>query len=123
MVRLVTYWWLGFSIIDFLSPVIISVANWEIFSYNEFNVRWGQPHHFYRSASPIPAIGISFAMLHAMLRKILPEGRMRMTSNNPVLIQLLDNHMRYMAQRQAVLSQNIANLDTPSYKAQDQSTS
>ena len=42
-----------------------------------------------------------------------------MTSNNPVLIQLLDNHMRYMAQRQAVLSQNIANLDTPSYKAQD----
>jgi flagellar basal-body rod protein FlgB len=42
-----------------------------------------------------------------------------MTNNSPVLIQLLDNHMRYMAQRQAVLAQNISNLDTPAHKAQD----
>ena len=42
-----------------------------------------------------------------------------MANNSPVLIQLLDNHMRYMAQRQAVLAQNISNLDTPAYKAQD----
>lgn len=42
-----------------------------------------------------------------------------MTSTSPVLMQMLDNQMRYMAQRQALLSQNISNLDTPGYKAQD----
>lgn len=35
------------------------------------------------------------------------------------LMQMLETSMRYNAQRQATLAQNIANVDTPNYKAQD----
>lgn len=33
--------------------------------------------------------------------------------------QMLAMHMKYMSQRQGVLAHNIANIDTPSYKAND----
>jgi flagellar basal-body rod protein FlgB len=33
--------------------------------------------------------------------------------------KILAAHMKYMSQRQGVLAQNIANIDTPSYKAND----
>lgn len=35
------------------------------------------------------------------------------------LMQSLSTQMRYLTQRQTVLSQNIANLDTPNYKSRD----
>ena len=34
-------------------------------------------------------------------------------------MNMLSTQMRYLTQRQGVLSQNIANIDTPNYKAQD----
>lgn len=42
-----------------------------------------------------------------------------MAGTSPILMQMMHTQMRYMAQRQTVLSQNIANLDTPGYRAQD----
>ena len=36
-----------------------------------------------------------------------------------ILMQALNSQMRYTAQRQGLLSQNIANLDTPGYQAKD----
>lgn len=42
-----------------------------------------------------------------------------MSDNNPLLMQALGTQMRYMAQRQTLLSQNIANLDTPGFRSQD----
>lgn len=35
------------------------------------------------------------------------------------LMKMMQNHMRYSGQRQAVIAQNIANADTPDYRAQD----
>lgn len=32
---------------------------------------------------------------------------------------MMKRHMKYMSQRQGVLAQNMANIDTPSYKARD----
>lgn len=37
----------------------------------------------------------------------------------PLLIQKLNANLSYLTERQAVLSQNIANIDTPNYQAQD----
>lgn len=37
----------------------------------------------------------------------------------PLLIQKLSANLSYLTERQAVLSQNIANIDTPNYQAQD----
>ena len=37
----------------------------------------------------------------------------------PLLIQKLSANLSYLTERQAVLSQNIANIDTPRYKAND----
>ncbi len=37
----------------------------------------------------------------------------------PMLIQKLDANLRYLTERQSVLAENIANIDTPGYKAQD----
>jgi len=42
-----------------------------------------------------------------------------MTSTQSTLMQMLQTQMRYMGQRQGVLAQNIANADTPHYKARD----
>lgn len=42
-----------------------------------------------------------------------------MDLNNSVMMQLMGAQMRYQSQRQVVLSQNIANIDTPGYKARD----
>lgn len=42
-----------------------------------------------------------------------------MINNDSTLMQMLASQMRYMAQRQGVLAQNIANVDTPGYKARD----
>lgn len=41
------------------------------------------------------------------------------THADSALMQMLTGQMRYMSQRQSVLAQNIANLDSPGYKAQD----
>jgi flagellar basal-body rod protein FlgB len=35
------------------------------------------------------------------------------------LSMLIDQKMKYMGERQSVLAQNVANVDTPHYKAQD----
>lgn len=35
------------------------------------------------------------------------------------LMQMLSTNMRHLSQRQVVLSQNIANIDTPDYRTQD----
>jgi flagellar basal-body rod protein FlgB len=40
-------------------------------------------------------------------------------SNSPDLMQMLTGQMRYSAERQKVLAQNISNIDTPGYKAKD----
>jgi len=40
-------------------------------------------------------------------------------TDSPIIMQALDAQMRHAAQRQGVLSQNIANIDTPGYKAKD----
>ncbi len=37
----------------------------------------------------------------------------------PPLMKMMETHMRYLTQRQSVLAQNVANLDTPGYKGQD----
>lgn len=42
-----------------------------------------------------------------------------MNSQNAGLDTLLKSHMKYMTARQQVLAQNIANIDTPGYKAKD----
>lgn len=42
-----------------------------------------------------------------------------MDTTKPDINSLLASHMKYMSQRQGVLAQNIANIDTPSYKATD----
>jgi flagellar basal-body rod protein FlgB len=42
-----------------------------------------------------------------------------MDINEPTLNVALKNQMRYMSKRQGVLAQNIANIDTPKYKARD----
>ncbi|MDP7142886.1 MAG: flagellar basal body protein, partial [Alphaproteobacteria bacterium] len=42
-----------------------------------------------------------------------------MTIDNIGLFQGLSAKMRYLNQRQTVISQNIANADTPNYKPQD----
>ncbi len=42
-----------------------------------------------------------------------------MDATAPKLDTMLKNHMKYMTDRQAVLAQNIANIDTPGYKARD----
>jgi len=42
-----------------------------------------------------------------------------MITNDSTLMQMLSTQMRYMGQRQGVLAQNIANADTPQYRARD----
>lgn len=41
-----------------------------------------------------------------------------MSSESP-LMQMLSGQMRYLTQRQGVLSQNVANIDTPGYRSRD----
>lgn len=42
-----------------------------------------------------------------------------MDIKEPALNTMLKGHMKYMTGRQKVLAQNIANIDTPGYKARD----
>ncbi len=42
-----------------------------------------------------------------------------MASTEPTLIRLMTEKMAYLGQRQAVLAQNVANANTPGYKAKD----
>lgn len=42
-----------------------------------------------------------------------------MSFAEPTLIQQLNSRMSYLSERQAVLAKNIANIDTPGYRAQD----
>ncbi|MDX2095812.1 MAG: flagellar basal body protein [Alphaproteobacteria bacterium] len=42
-----------------------------------------------------------------------------MNTTKPDINSMLALHMKYMTQRQGVLAQNIANIDTPNYKAND----
>jgi flagellar basal-body rod protein FlgB len=42
-----------------------------------------------------------------------------MDFNNATIVQLMGAQMRYQSQRQVILSQNIANIDSPGYRAQD----
>ncbi|MBN8542917.1 MAG: flagellar basal body rod protein FlgB [Alphaproteobacteria bacterium] len=42
-----------------------------------------------------------------------------MDYNDVTIMSMAKNHMRYQTQRQKVLSENIANIDTPAYKAKD----
>jgi flagellar basal-body rod protein FlgB len=42
-----------------------------------------------------------------------------MSQNDPLLIQKLNLQLSYLTQRQALLAQNVANIDTPSYRAHD----
>ena len=39
--------------------------------------------------------------------------------SEPTINTMMKAHMKYMSERQGVLAQNIANMDTPAYKAQD----
>lgn len=39
--------------------------------------------------------------------------------SEPVINTMLKTHMKYMGDRQKVLAQNIANIDTPAYRARD----
>lgn len=39
--------------------------------------------------------------------------------SEPILVQKFQTQMAYLSQRQALLAQNIANIDTPSYRSQD----
>lgn len=39
--------------------------------------------------------------------------------NEPLLLQKMDAQMSYLSERQSLLAQNVANIDTPSYRAQD----
>ena len=49
----------------------------------------------------------------------LVNGEMSMTTDNLTLMQATIQKMRWNEVRQKVLSQNIANADTPGYKPQD----
>jgi flagellar basal-body rod protein FlgB len=42
-----------------------------------------------------------------------------MNTTPPTLMTMLKGHMKYMTERQQVLAHNIANIDTPAYKARD----
>jgi flagellar basal-body rod protein FlgB len=42
-----------------------------------------------------------------------------MDIKEPALNRMMKGHMKYMTERQRVLAQNIANIDTPGYKARD----
>jgi len=42
-----------------------------------------------------------------------------MDLKEPALNTMMKGHMKYMANRQKVLAQNIANIDTPGYKARE----
>lgn len=42
-----------------------------------------------------------------------------MDIKEPALNTMMKGHMKYMTQRQQVLAHNIANIDTPGYKARD----
>ncbi len=42
-----------------------------------------------------------------------------MDIKEPVLNSMMKSHMKYMTERQHVLAQNIANIDTPAYQARD----
>ena len=42
-----------------------------------------------------------------------------MDVKSPTLDTMLKTHMKYMSERQGVLAHNVANIDTPGYKAQD----
>ena len=42
-----------------------------------------------------------------------------MDVNEPALNIMMKGHMKYMTNRQTVLAQNIANIDTPGYKARE----
>ncbi|MES2983783.1 MAG: flagellar basal body rod protein FlgB [Pseudomonadota bacterium] len=42
-----------------------------------------------------------------------------MDTTSPSLDTMLKMHMKYQTERQRVLAQNISNIDTPQYKAQD----
>ena len=42
-----------------------------------------------------------------------------MDVKEPTLNTMLKGHMKYMSERQGVLAQNIANIDTPGYKARE----
>jgi flagellar basal-body rod protein FlgB len=42
-----------------------------------------------------------------------------MDVQEPALNTMMKTHMKYMAQRQKVIAQNIANIDTPGFKASD----
>ncbi len=42
-----------------------------------------------------------------------------MSSTEPLLIQKLSAQLGYLTERQTLLAKNIANIDTPSYRAQD----
>lgn len=42
-----------------------------------------------------------------------------MDIKEPTLNTMMKGHMKYMTERQKVLAQNIANIDTPGYKAND----
>ncbi|MFZ4541356.1 MAG: flagellar basal body rod protein FlgB [Rickettsiales bacterium] len=42
-----------------------------------------------------------------------------MDTKSPSLNSMMKAHMKYMTERQGVLAQNIANIDTPGYKARD----
>jgi flagellar basal-body rod protein FlgB len=42
-----------------------------------------------------------------------------MDVKEPALNTMMKGHMKYMANRQKVLAQNIANIDTPGYKARE----
>lgn len=42
-----------------------------------------------------------------------------MDIKEPTLSLMLKGHMKYMSERQGVLAQNVANMDTPGYKARD----
>lgn len=39
--------------------------------------------------------------------------------SEPTITSMLKTHMKYMGNRQKVLAQNVANIDTPGYQAQD----
>lgn len=42
-----------------------------------------------------------------------------MSLNEPLLVQKLNANMSYLSERQAMLSRNVANIDTPNFKASD----
>ncbi len=42
-----------------------------------------------------------------------------MDTNEPAINVMMKGHMKYMGNRQTVIAQNIANIDTPGYKARE----